>query len=81
MKMPRFTRKETKTMDNRAYYQLYKGYRGPKTEDEYEYIIKKLYRQLKKAYTVDEAKAIIDEIYKYRSQKAEMEMNKWQSSV
>ena len=68
-------------MDNRAYYQLYKGYRGPKTEDEYEYIIKKLYRQLKKAYTVDEAKAIIEEIYKYKGQKAEMELNKWQSSV
>lgn len=68
-------------MDNHAYYQLHKGYRGPKTEDEYEYIIKKLYRQLKKAYTVNEAKAIIEEIYKYKGQKAEMEVNKWQSSV
>jgi hypothetical protein len=68
-------------MDNRAYYQLYKGYRGPKTEDEYEYIIKKLYRQLKKAYTVDEAKAIVEEIYKYKSQMAERVLNKWQSSV
>lgn len=68
-------------MDNRAYYQLYKGYREPKTEDEYEYIIKKLYRQLKRAYTVDEAKAIIEEIYKYKGQKAEMELNKWQSLV
>lgn len=68
-------------MDNKAYYQLNKRYRGPKTEDEYEYIIKKLYRQLNKAYTVDEAKAIIDEIYKYKAKKAEMEMNKWQSSV
>lgn len=68
-------------MDNRAYYQLYREYRGPKTEDEYEYIIKKLYRQLKKAYTEDEAKAIISEIYKYKSQMAEMELNKWQSSV
>lgn len=68
-------------MDNHAYYQLCKGYREPKTEDEYEYIIKKLYRQLKKAYTVDEAKAIIEEIYKYKNQKAEMELNKWQSSV
>ena len=53
-------------MYDRAYYELYKGYRGPKTEDEYEYIIKKLYRQLKKAYTVEEAKAIIEEIYKYK---------------
>ena len=68
-------------MDNHAYYQLYKGYRGPETADEYEYIIKKLYRQLKKAYTVDEAKAIIEEIYKYKGQKAEMESNKWQSLV
>jgi hypothetical protein len=68
-------------MDNKAYYQLYKRYRGPKTEDEYEYIIKKLYRQLKKAYTVEEAKAIIEEIYKYKGQKAEMEMKQWQSSV
>lgn len=68
-------------MDDKAYYQLNKRYRGPKTEDEYEYIIKKLYRQLKKAYTEDEAKAIIEEIYKYKGQKAEMELNKWQSSV
>lgn len=68
-------------MEDKAYYQLRKGYRGPETEAEYEYIIKKLYRQLKRAYTVDEAKAIVDEIYKYRSQKAEMELNKWQLSV
>ena len=68
-------------MDNKTYYQLYKGNRGPETSDEYEYIIRKLYRQLKKAYTVEEAKAVIEEIYKYRGQKAEMELNKWQSSV
>lgn len=60
-------------MDNKAYYQLYKGYRKPKTPDEYEYIIKKLYRQLLRAYTVDEAKAVVEEIYKYKSQKAESE--------
>ena len=60
-------------MNDKAYYELNKGYRGPKTEDEYEYIIKKLYRRLKEAYTVDEAKAIIEEIYKYKGQKAEME--------
>lgn len=65
-------------MDNRTYYQLYKGYRGPKTEDEYEYIIKKLYRQLKRAYTIDEAKAIVEEIYKYKSQMVEREFSKWQ---
>ena len=68
-------------MNNREYYQLCKKYRGPETADEYEYIIKKLYRQLKKAYTVDEAKAIVEEIYKYKSQMAEREANKWQSSV
>lgn len=60
-------------MDNHAYYEINKRYRDPKTDDEYEYIIKKLYRQLKKAYTVNEAKAIIEEIYKYKGQKAEME--------
>lgn len=68
-------------MDDKAYYRLYKGYKGPETPDECEYFIRKLYRQLKKAYTVEEAKAIIEEIYKYRSQKAEMEMKQWQSSV
>lgn len=68
-------------MDNRAYYQLYKGYKEPETEEEYDYIIKKLYRQLKRAYTVDEAKAIIEEIYKYKNQKAEKEVKQWQSSV
>lgn len=68
-------------MDNKTYYQLYKKYRGPETPDECEYFIRKLYRQLKRAYTVNEAKAIIEEIYKYKGQKAEMELNKWQSSV
>lgn len=68
-------------MDDRAYYQLYKKYREPEAPDEYEYIIKKLYRQLNKAYTVEEAKAIIEEIYKYKDQKAEMELRQWQSSV
>ena len=61
-------------MDYKEYYQLYKGHKGPETEEEYDYIIKKLYRQLKRAYTVDEAKAIVEEIYKYKSQKAEMEL-------
>lgn len=65
----------------RDYYQITKKYRKPQTEDEYEYIIRKLYRQLKKAYTIEEAKAIIEEIYKYRNQKEEMEMKQWQSSV
>lgn len=68
-------------MDNRAYYQLLKGYKGPETEEEYDYVIKKLYRQLKRAYTVDEAKAIVEVIYKYKGQRAERELNKWHSSV
>lgn len=65
----------------RDYYQITKKYRKPETPDEYEYIIRKLYRQLKKAYTVDEAKAIVDEIYKIKAEMAEREINKWQSSV
>lgn len=68
-------------MDNHEYYQLNKGHKKPETEDEYEYIIRKLYRQLKKAYTVDEAKAIVDEIYKIRSEMAERMHSQWQSSV
>lgn len=68
-------------MDNKAYYQLYRGYRGPETEDEYEYIIRKLYRQLKKAYTVEEAKTIVEEIYKVKAEMAERGLNQWQSSV
>jgi hypothetical protein len=61
-------------MDKKAYYQLYKGYKGPETEEEYDYIIKKLYRQLKRAYTIEEAKAITEEIYKYKDQKTKMEV-------
>ena len=68
-------------MLNRDYYQINKGYRKPQNEDEYEYIIRKLYRQLKKAYTVDEAKAIVDEIYKVKAEMAERMLNQWQSSV
>lgn len=65
----------------RDYYQITKKYRKPETQDEYEYIIRKLYRQLKKAYTVDEAKAIIEEIYKIKAEMAERKINGWQSSV
>lgn len=66
-------------MDDRAYYQLYKGYREPETADEYEYFIRKLYRQFKKAYTVEEAKAITEEIYKYKGEMTEKELKKWHS--
>ena len=60
-------------MYDKAYHELYKGYRGPETPDECEYFIRKLYRQLKRAYTVEEAKAIIEEIYKYKNQNTERE--------
>lgn len=63
----------------RDYYQITKKYRKPQTEDEYEYIIRKLYRQLKKAYTVNEAKAIIEEIYKIKDEMAERGLKEWQS--
>lgn len=63
----------------RDYYQITQKYRKPQTEDEYEYIIRKLYRQLKKAYTVNEAKAIIEEIYKIKAEMAERELKEWQS--
>lgn len=65
----------------RDYYEITKKYRKPQTEDEYEYIIRRLYRQLKRAYTVDEAKAIIDEIYKVKAEMAERGLSQWQSSV
>lgn len=68
-------------MDNHEYYQLNKRHKKPETEDEYEYIIRKLYRQLKKAYTVDEAKAIVEEIYKVKAEMAERGLNQWQLSV
>lgn len=62
----------------RDYYEITKKYRKPQTEDEYEYIIRKLYRQLKKAYTVEEAKAIVEEIYKVKAQMAERGLSEWQ---
>lgn len=68
-------------MTQRDCYEITKKYRKPKTQDEYEYIIRKLYRQLKKAYTVNEAKAIVEEIYKVKAEMAERELNEWQSSV
>lgn len=66
-------------MENKAYYQLLKGYKGPETEEEYDYVIKKLYRQLKRAYTVEEAKAIIEEIYKLKAERIEKEVSIWHS--
>ena len=63
----------------RDYYQITKKYRKPQTEEEYEYIIRKLYRQLKKAYTINEAKAIIEEIYKIKAEMVERELKEWQS--
>lgn len=68
-------------MDNKEYYRLLKRYKEPETEEEYDYVIKKLYRQFKRAYTVEEAKAIIEEIYRYKKQRTEMELSRWHSSV
>ena len=66
-------------MYDRAYYELYKGYRGPETPNECEYFIRKLYRQLKRAYTVEEAKAIIEEIYKLKAERIKKEVSIWHS--
>lgn len=68
-------------MDYRTYYNLFKGYKKPETEEEYDYVIKKLYRQFKRAYTVEEAKAITEKIYKVKAEMVERELNQWQSSV
>ena len=68
-------------MEYKEYYKLYKRYKEPETGEEYDYSIKRLYRQLKRSYTVNEAKAIIEEIYKYKGQRAEKELKQWRSSV
>lgn len=64
--------------------QLSTGTIKPSEQDDYEYLIKKLYRALYRAYTVEEAKAIIEEIYKLKAEriKAERikkEVNTWHS--
>lgn len=59
--------------------QLNTGTIKPSEQEDFEYLIKKLYRALNRAYTVEEAKAIIEEIYKLKAEKNKKEVNIWQS--
>jgi hypothetical protein len=51
----------------------------PSEAEDFEYLIKKLYRALNRAYTVEEAKAIIEEIYKLKAERIKKEVNIWHS--
>lgn len=59
--------------------QLNTGVTKPSEQEDFEYLIKKLYRALNRAYTVEEAKAIIEEIYKLKAKKTKKEVSKWHS--
>lgn len=59
--------------------QLNTGVINPSEQEDFEYLIKKLYRTLNRAYTVEEAKAIIEEIYKLKAEKNKREVNMWHS--
>lgn len=59
--------------------QLNTGVIKPSEQEDFEYLIKKLYRTLNRAYTVEEAKAIIEEIYKLKAEKNEREVSIWHS--
>lgn len=59
--------------------QLSNGTVKPSEQEDFEYLIKKLYRALSRAYTVEEAKAIVDEIYKLKAKKNEKEVSIWHS--
>lgn len=59
--------------------QLNTGTIKPSEQDDYEYLIKKLYRALNRAYTVEEAKAIIEKIYKLKAERTKKEVSTWQS--
>lgn len=59
--------------------QLNTGTIKPSEQEDFEYLIKKLYRALNRAYTVEEARAIIEEIYKLKAEKNKKEMNIWHS--
>lgn len=65
----------TETRRNR----LNTGTIKPSEQEDFEYLIRKLYRQLNKAYTVEEAKAIIEEIYKLKAEKIKKEVSIWHS--
>ena len=59
--------------------QLNTGTIKPSEQEDFEYLIKKLYRALTRAYTVEEAKAIIEEIYKLKTEKNKKEVSIWHS--
>ena len=59
--------------------QLNTGTIKPSEKEDFEYLIKKLYRALNRAYTVEEARAIIEEIYKLKAEKAKKEVSIWHS--
>lgn len=59
--------------------QLNTGTIKPSEQEDFEYLIKKLYRALNRAYTVEEARAIIEEIYKLKAEKTKKEVNIWHS--
>lgn len=61
----------TKTRRN----QLNTGVIKPSEQEDFEYLIKKLYRALNRAYTVEEAKAIIEEIYKLKAERIKREVS------
>ena len=59
--------------------QLSTGTIKPSEQEDFEYLIKKLYRALNRAYTVEEAKAIIEEIYKLKAERTKKEVSIWRS--
>lgn len=59
--------------------QLSIGTIKPSEQEDFEYLIRKLYRALNRAYTVEEAKAIIEEIYKLKAERIKKEVSIWQS--
>lgn len=59
--------------------QLNTGVIKPSEKEDFEYLIKKLYRAFNRAYTVEEAKAITEEIYKLKAKKMEKEASIWHS--
>lgn len=59
--------------------QLNTGTIKPSEQEDFEYLIKKLYRELNRAYTVEEARAIVETIYKLKAERTKKEVSIWQS--
>lgn len=59
--------------------QLSTGVIKPSETEDYEYMIRKLYRALNRAYTVEEAKVIVEEIYKLKAERIKKEVSIWHS--